>query len=157
MAKPAVGTTDPKTYIEMYTTLHDASYNGEVPGVTFYGLLATYLTKHLEGVAANAKEQSNETLLAFYLKEWQRYTAAAKYISHLFRYVDRHYALLPDNDKVHSVYNLHLVTWRDVVLPATQERVTVSALQLVEKKRKGEVVDLAPAKDIVDLLGEQAL
>jgi len=54
-----------------------------------YNLLGQYLSHHLEQISHASESHSGEALLGFYIREWHRYTIAAKYINHLFRYALR--------------------------------------------------------------------
>jgi cullin 1 len=92
-------------------------------------------------------------LLAFYIKQWDRYTTAAKYIHHLFRYLNRHWVKREmDEGKKHiyDVYTLHLVQWRSVLFDKVSEKVMAAVLKLVEKQRLGETIEHSQIKQVVD-------
>lgn len=95
----------------------------------------------------------DEALLAFYIKQWDRYTTAAKYIHHLFRYLNRHWVKREmDEGKKHiyDVYTLHLVQWRSVLFDKVSEKVMAAVLKLVEKQRQGETIEHSQIKQVVD-------
>lgn len=92
-------------------------------------------------------------MLAFYIKQWDRYTTAAKYIHHLFRYLNRHWVKREmDEGKKHiyDVYTLHLVQWRSVLFDKVSEKVMAAVLKLVEKQRLGETIEHSQIKQVVD-------
>ena len=62
-------------------------------GEELYKLLGEYLSRHLDAVYNDSKGHAEEALLGFYIREWVRYTTAAKYINHLFRYLNRHWVM----------------------------------------------------------------
>src|SRR6187551_1637857 len=51
-------------------------------GEELYNKLIDFLKVHLEGLVQQSKSHTDEALLGFYIREWNRYTNAAKYIHH---------------------------------------------------------------------------
>jgi cullin 1 len=122
-------------------------------GEDLYKKLSEYLSDHLRSLVAESKAHTDEALLSFYIREWQRYTDAAKYIHHLFRYLNRHWVKREiDEGKKHvyDVYTLHLVQWRDVLFAKVSEKVMAAVLKLVEKQRNGETIEHNQIKQVVD-------
>jgi cullin 1 len=104
-------------------------------------------------LVAESKAHADEALLAFYIREWQRYTDAAKYIHHLFRYLNRHWVKREIDEgkkNVYDVYTLHLVQWRDVLFTQVSSKVMDAVLKLVEKQRNGETIEHNQIKQVVD-------
>lgn len=100
-----------------------------------------------------SKSHTDEALLSFYIKEWSRYTTAAKYIHHLFRYLNRHWVKreIDEGKKTtYDVYTLHLVQWRKVLFAQVSEKVMDAVLKLVEKQRNGEAIEHSQIKQVVD-------
>ncbi|KAI9672478.1 MAG: hypothetical protein M1817_003244 [Caeruleum heppii] len=162
---------DMMTYMGVYTAVHNfctSSKAAAVPstgviggahrgahllGEDLYHNLIRYLTTHLAGVNAKAHGHSDEALLNFYIREWDRYTTAAKYINHLFRYLNRHWVrreLDEGKKNVYDVYTLHLVRWRVDLFLNVQENVMAAVLRMVEKQRNGDTIEQAQIKSIVD-------
>ena len=111
------------------------------------------MSAHLASILQESKSHTDEALLAFYIREWQRYTVAAKYIHHLFRYLNRHWVKREmDEGKKHvyDVYTLHLVQWRRVLFEKVAEKVMDAVLKLVEKHRNGETIEHNQIKQVVD-------
>lgn len=122
-------------------------------GEELYKKLTEYLTAHLEKLVVDSRAHTDEALLSFYIREWQRYTVAAKYIHHLFRYLNRHWVKREMDEgkkNIYDVYTLHLVRWRDVLFSKTSEKVMEAVLKLVEKQRNGETIDHSQIKQVVD-------
>ena len=116
-------------------------------------LLGQYLSTHLGGVCKNAESHTDEALLTFYIREWKRYTDAAKFNNHLFRYLNRHWVKREMDEgkkNVYDVYTLHLVRWKEDFFKHVQEKVMDAVLRLVEKQRNGETIDHQQIKQIVD-------
>ncbi|OLN95668.1 Cullin-1 [Colletotrichum chlorophyti] len=122
-------------------------------GEELYNKLIEYLRLHLEGLYAQSKTHTDEALLAFYIKEWNRYTVAAKYIHHLFRYLNRHWVKREMDEgkkNIYDVYTLHLVQWRRVLFEKVSKNVMDAVLKLVEKQRNGETIEYGQIKQVVD-------
>jgi cullin 1 len=111
------------------------------------------LSRYLENVYTQSTSHAEEALLGFYMREWVRYTTAAKYINHLFRYLNRHWVKREIDEgkkNVFDVYTLHLVKWRDDFFQNVHEKVMDAVLNLVEKQRNGETIEQSQIKSIVD-------
>uniref|UniRef100_A0A093X7U8 Cullin-1 n=1 Tax=Talaromyces marneffei PM1 TaxID=1077442 RepID=A0A093X7U8_TALMA len=135
--------------VDMKTALRGAHLLGE----ELYNLLGQYLSRHLENVYQASETHSEEALLGFYIREWDRYTTAAKYVNHLFRYLNRHWVKREIDEgkkNIYDVYTLHLVKWREDFFKRVQEKVMAAVLNLVEKQRNGETIEQSQIKSIVD-------
>ena len=164
---------DMKTYMGVYTSVHNfctsqkaaqsthqasgalsSNHRGaHLLGEELYTLLGQYLNEHLNAVVAKSKTHSDEALLTFYIREWKRYTDAAKFNNHLFRYLNRHWVKREMDEgkkNIYDVYTLHLVRWKEDFFKAVQEKVMDAVLKLVEKQRNGETIDQLQIKAIVD-------
>lgn len=115
--------------------------------------LKTYLSKHLAEIHLKSISHVDEALLAYYIREWDRYTTAAKYINHLFRYLNRHWVKreIDEGKKdIYDVYTLHLVQWREELFSKVNVNVMAAVLTMVEKQRNGETIEQAQIKSVVD-------
>ncbi|KAL9104037.1 MAG: hypothetical protein Q9163_000976 [Psora crenata] len=122
-------------------------------GEDLYQNLKTYLARHLEGLYERSIGHVDEALLTYYIREWDRYTTAAKYVHHLFKYLNRHWVKREvDEGKkdVYEVYTLHLVSWRQVFFDKVHSNVMDAVLKMVKKQRDGETIEQSQIKNIVD-------
>ena len=122
-------------------------------GEDLYKELQSFLDKRLEDQAATSRTHSDETLLQFYIKEWERYTNSAKYVNHMFRYLNRHWVkreMEEGKKNIYDVYTLHLVQWRRALFEPVSGRVMAAVLQLVERQRLGETIEHNQIKQVVD-------
>ncbi|KAF4991230.1 hypothetical protein FGRMN_7962 [Fusarium graminum] len=122
-------------------------------GEELYNKLIDYLKQHLDDLVTQSKAHTDEALLAFYIKEWGRYTVAAKYIHHLFRYLNRHWVKREIDEgkkNIYDVYTLHLVQWRKELFEKVSTKVMDAVLKLVEKQRSGETIEHSQIKQVVD-------
>lgn len=162
---------DMKSYMGIYTAVHNfctsqkavASGGGVIGGNAHRGAhllgedlyknLRAYLKHHLEVLYEQSKGHIDEALLTYYIREWDRYTTAAKYVNHLFKYLNRHWVKREvDEGKkdVYDVYTLHLVSWRQVFFDKVHSSVMDAVLKMVKKQRDGETIEQSHIKSIVD-------
>ncbi|KAI5463191.1 Cullin [Mariannaea sp. PMI_226] len=133
--------------------MHSNHRGAHLLGEELYNKLIEYLKQHLENLVSQSKAHADEALLTFYIKEWGRYTLAAKYIHHLFRYLNRHWVKREIDEgkkNIYDVYTLHLVQWRRVLFEQVSSKVMEAVLKLVEKQRNGETIEHSQIKQVVD-------
>jgi len=121
-------------------------------GEDLYQHLIKYLTHHLSKVYEESKKHVDEALLAYYIREWKRYTTAATYNNHLFRYLNRHWVKREMDEgkkSIYDIYTLHLVRWKKDMFDKTNEPVMKAVLKLVEKQRNGETIEQQQVKSVV--------
>lgn len=163
---------DMHTYMGVYTAVHNfctsqkavnntnngaviggAHRGAHLLGEDLYHNLIQYLTSYLRNLVNQSKAHTDEALLAFYIREWDRYTTAAKYINHLFRYLNRHWVKREMDEgkkNIYDVYTLHLVQWRLTLFNEVHGKVMAAVLKMVEKQRNGETIEHGQIKSIVD-------
>lgn len=161
---------DMKTYMGLYTAIHNFCTAQKAVSTSFqvaqntrggahllgeelYQHLIEYLRKHLAEVQQRSKEHVDEALLTYYIKEWNRFTTAAQYNNHLFRYLNRHWVKREMDEgkkSIYDIYTLHLVRWKEDMFAGSQESVMRSVLKLVEKQRNGETIEQSHIKSVVD-------
>lgn len=125
-------------------------------GEELYQNLIKYLDRHLQGVYEGAQRTGEDSILTFYIKEWKRYTTAATYNNHLFRYLNRHWVKREMDEgkkNVFDIYTLHLVRWKEDMFAKTQDDVMSAVLRLVQRQRNGETIEHSQIKSIVDSFG----
>lgn len=104
-------------------------------------------------LVGESEARTGEALLVLYVREWSRYTVAAKDISSLFQSLDRYWARHEmDRENIYDVYTLHLVLWRSVLLDRASVEVIDAVLKLVEKERSGETIEHDQIRQVVDSL-----
>ncbi|KAJ3465512.1 hypothetical protein MRS44_006170 [Fusarium solani] len=149
---------DMQMYMGVYTAVHNFCTSQKAVGMNGPAMQSNHRggdkpTRHLEGLVNQSKAHTDEALLTFYIKEWGRYTVAAKYIHHLFRYLNRHWVKREIDEgkkNIYDVYTLHLVQWRRVLFEQVSSKVMDAVLKLVEKQRNGETIEHGQIKQVVD-------
>ncbi|GJN80940.1 hypothetical protein PLIIFM63780_004470 [Purpureocillium lilacinum] len=133
--------------------MHSNHRGAHLLGEELYNNLISYLQAHLKTLVEESKSHTEEALLTYYIREWNRYTTAAKYIHHLFRYLNRHWVKREIDEgkkNIYDVYTLHLVQWRKVLFEQVSAKVMDAVLKLVEKQRNGETIEHSQIKQVVD-------
>lgn len=157
-------------YMGTYTCIHDfctsqkantnrdaypgpAHRGAHLLGEELYKKLANYLCRYLTKFYNEAVQQSGENLLGFYIKEWDRFTIAAKYIHHFFHYLNRHWVKREIDEgkrNIYDVYTLHLVEWKSNVFDLIAGKVMDAVMKLVERQRNGETIEYMQIRQIID-------
>ncbi|KAI2635980.1 Cullin-domain-containing protein [Xylaria nigripes] len=146
-------TSQKATSINPNTALGHAHRGAHLLGEDLYKKLKTYLNEQLAILLDESKAHSDEALLAFYIREWDRYTTGAKYIHHLFRYLNRHWVKREIDEgkkNIYDVYTMHLYQWRTEFFLQVHKKVMSAVLKLVEKQRNGETIEHGQIKQVVD-------
>jgi hypothetical protein len=84
-------------------------------GSDLYKHLNTYFVTHLKEVRAAAEDLSDEPLLNYYTKEWDRYTTGASYVNRLFTYLNRHWVKREKDEGRKNVYVVYIVRYTAVL------------------------------------------
>jgi cullin 1 len=159
-----------KEYMDLYTSVHNfctaqkpvgsgglyaSTHNrggAHLLGEELYNHLTKYLNGHLQLIREASQNHQGEELLKYYIGEWKRYTTAAEYNNHLFRYLNRHWVKREMDEgkkNVYDIYTLHLVRWKEAMFLHCHNNVMEAVLKLVEKQRDGETIDHAQIKTLV--------
>ncbi|GAA6057154.1 hypothetical protein JCM3770_003990 [Rhodotorula araucariae] len=126
-------------------------------GADLYKHLSQYFVTHLKAVRAEAADLSDEPLLRYYTREWDRYTTGASYVNRLFTYLNRHWVKREKDEgrkNVYHVYILALVSWKSELYAQLQSgsgnKLTTAVLKLIEKQRQGETIETDLVKKVID-------
>lgn len=103
-------------------------------------------------MADKAKTLQGDALLVYHNERWKRFTDAAKYVNHIFRYLNRHWVKreMDEGKKdVYDVYTLYLVRWKLDFFSMSNAKVMESVLHLIEKQRNGESIETSQISAVV--------
>ena len=122
--------------------------------------LEDFLTNHLEKVIEHEVDYMDESLLKFYLEQWEVYNFSSKVLNGICtRYNQYRIKLENGNDVkgIHNVYQLALVTWREKLPHLLGKQVTNAVLKLVERERNGETINTRPVSGLINCYLELGL
>ncbi|KAJ3077130.1 hypothetical protein HK102_005291 [Quaeritorhiza haematococci] len=133
--------------------LHTGQRGANLMGADLYNNLREFLRKHLMEMLGTSEQYFDEPLLAFYTKQWNRYTMASTLVHHIFRYLNRHWVKREIDEghrNIYDIYTLSLVSWRDHLFMSVQQNVMNAVLKLIERQRNGETIDTGLIKNVVE-------
>ncbi|KAK9453215.1 Cullin [Dipodascopsis uninucleata] len=157
----------PALYMKIYTAIYQfctaarpsqqigqstPARGAQLLGADLYKNLITYLKSHLADIRNEAAQYSDEALIKYYIRTWNRYTIGARYLNHIFEYLNRHWVKRERDEGRRNVYDVNtlcLVKWRTEFFVTVQERLMAAILKLVEKQRNGESIDTMNIKSVV--------
>ena len=146
---------DMNTYLRLYTLIHDhMAYDkdrrssqstsfADAHSATLYKWLNHFLRKYLTQLSTELAKQDAAALKASYAEKLKGYEAAAKYNSHIFRQLERHWILREQdegNTKVHTIYKLHIVRWREDILQNESIGKAIGPESLLEERDSEQFV-----------------
>lgn len=157
-------------YMNVYTAVHNfcVSYNtmpntrfqqstlargAQLLGSDLYTKFEEYLNQHLQGLRKAGAELAGEQLILYYDKCWERYTTGAKYLNHIFDYLNRHWVRREREEgrkNVHDVNTLCLVRWKAEMFDELEEPLVQAILEQIGKQRDGVLVSPVSIKKAVD-------
>ncbi|KAJ1510641.1 hypothetical protein HMI55_006909 [Coelomomyces lativittatus] len=152
-------------YMDIYTTVYNyctsrpassiSTHSNDGPsliGLELYSHLRELLVQFVKSLHHECQDYMDLNLLTYYVTQWARFTEAAKFFDHLFRYLNR-YWVNQQKEKYKSqgyrIYTLALLVWREHLFDKVSESMTKAILRLIEKERKGETIDTALIKSII--------
>ncbi|CAE7091260.1 unnamed protein product [Rhizoctonia solani] len=169
MTRKEIQDSYPK-YMRLYTTvynycttsrIHDSAElnalgtrTGAITGFGLYDRLAQYFATHVEVLQRKANSLIGQSLLLFYVSEWDRFATGARYVNRAFAFLNRHWVRREQHDgrDVHEVYILALVQWRDRLLYPIQnqgQKLVVVLLNMIERERNGEIIDSSLIRETI--------
>ena len=114
-------------------------------GWEVYEKIIVFLKEFQGTLLDKAKGLEGEELLTFYTTKWEEYRHASKVLDTICLYLDRHWVPREHEEgrrDNYDVYQLAMITWRDHLFKALNEKLTNSILILIEKERNHEVITL---------------
>ncbi|KAK9475947.1 Cullin [Lipomyces japonicus] len=157
----------PSLYMKIYTAIYQfctaarpsqqigqpsPARGAQLLGADLYNNLTSYLKNHLASIETEADQYSDESLIKYYIKTWNRYTTGARYLNHIFEYLNRHWVKRERDEGRRNVYDVNtlcLVKWRTEFFDSVQHRLMEAVLNLIEKQRNGETIETMNIKNIV--------
>ncbi|PRT53872.1 Cullin-1 [Wickerhamiella sorbophila] len=166
----AKGGLTTEMYMNMYTAIHNCcvatsqtpaprssaalgssarTSQSQLLGGDIYQRLKDYLIHHLEHLRRDAEHLVGIDLIQYYNQCWLRYTMGAKYLDHIFSYINRHWVKHERDEGgrqsgVYEVSVLCLVLWRDYLFTSLSQALVEALLQQIESSREGNPAQVTP-------------
>lgn len=151
-------------WMRIFTLVHDHCTGGtEMPsrsqtgahfgGEDLYFRLVAFLEDYMHELLGNAESHMGTDLLVYYKYEWERYTSSMVKVNRMFNYLNRHWIKRESGNpkkEIYYIYALGLVLWRDNLFKHLKDRLTTAVLDLIEKERNGEQIDVSLVKSVVN-------
>lgn len=121
-------------------------------GSEIYEGLAKYLNVHLSEIRANSVNYTDENLVQFYIKSWDRYIVGARFLNNIFGYLNRHWVKREREEgrrHIHDINTLCLIRWKQDLFDQIHSSLMDAVLKIIKKQRDGETITASSLRKIV--------
>ncbi|CAF3872290.1 unnamed protein product [Rotaria sordida] len=125
-----------------------------------YTKLKDYLKNYLKEIREKGLALEGDSLLRFYVTNWEHYRFSSKVTNGFCHYLNRHcIRQLYDSGRrdVYEIFTMALEVWLLVFFQTFQSQVTLACLQLIDVERQSEIINTQLIRTVVQSYIELAL
>lgn len=121
-------------------------------GAEIYESLSQYLKNHLTEIKNESTSYTDENLVNFYIKSWDRFIIGAKFLNNIFAYLNRYWIKREREEgrkHIQDINTLCLIHWKTDLFDQTHENLMAAVLKIIKRQRDGEAITTASIRKVV--------
>ncbi|KAI1718755.1 cullin family domain-containing protein [Ditylenchus destructor] len=133
--------------------INPSTQGAEFIGSELYERLKEFISRFAAALLDTCKDKTGEELLEQYTKIWTKFQFSSTVVNGIFAYLNRHWIkreLDEGKPNVYEVYNLCVMTWKQVIFDELNNNITSAILNLITQERNGEMITTKLVSGVVN-------